>query len=48
VGREGQYEEIARRVHREEYERVLTFARELGLRLDPRSVADRTELPSAA
>jgi putative pyruvate formate lyase activating enzyme len=48
VGQDGQYEEIARRVYREEYERVLGVARELGLRLDPRSVTDRSELPSAA
>jgi putative pyruvate formate lyase activating enzyme len=48
VGKDGQYEEIARRVDREEYERALALARELGLRLDPRSVADRHELPSAA
>jgi putative pyruvate formate lyase activating enzyme len=48
VGRDGEYEEIARRVHREEYEQALALARELGLRLDPRSVADRRELPSAA
>jgi putative pyruvate formate lyase activating enzyme len=48
VGQDGQYEEIARRVYREEYEQALALARELGLRLDPRSVADRRELPSAA
>jgi putative pyruvate formate lyase activating enzyme len=48
VGKNGEYEEIARRVHREEYERALALARDLGLRLDPRSVAERRELPSAA
>jgi putative pyruvate formate lyase activating enzyme len=48
VGQDGQYEEIARRVYREEYEQALAVARELGLRLDPRSVADRHELSSAA
>src|SRR5262245_11593734 len=40
VGRDGQYEEIARGIHGEEYERALELARELGLRLDPRSVAE--------
>jgi putative pyruvate formate lyase activating enzyme len=48
VGKNGEYEEIARRVHREEYEQALALARYLGLRLDPRSVAERRELPSAA
>jgi putative pyruvate formate lyase activating enzyme len=48
VGQDGQYEEIARRVYREEYEQALVVARELGLQLDPRSVADRGELSAAA
>jgi putative pyruvate formate lyase activating enzyme len=48
VGQEGQYEEIARGIHREEYEQALALARELGLRLDPRSAAERKQLPSAA
>jgi putative pyruvate formate lyase activating enzyme len=48
VGVDGQYEEIARRVYREEYEQALALARELGLRLDARSVGDRRELPAAA
>jgi putative pyruvate formate lyase activating enzyme len=41
VGQDGQYEEIARRVHRDEYERALALAQQLGLRLDPRSVGER-------
>jgi putative pyruvate formate lyase activating enzyme len=48
VGQDGQYSEIARGIYREEYEQALALARDLGLRLDPRSVADRRELPSAA
>src|ERR671915_561199 len=44
VGRDGQYGEIARGIHREEYERALTLARELGLRLDPRSVGESRRL----
>src|SRR5919199_2679870 len=47
VGRDGEYVEIARRIHREEYEQALAVARELGLRLDPRSVGDRYELAAA-
>src|SRR5215218_2365011 len=47
VGENGQYEEIARGIHREEYERALVLARELGLRLDPRSVEDRQRLARA-
>jgi putative pyruvate formate lyase activating enzyme len=47
VGRDGEYVEIARRIHREEYEQALALARELGLRLDPRSVGDRYELAAA-
>jgi putative pyruvate formate lyase activating enzyme len=41
VGQDGQYEEIARRVNRDEYERALALAQQLGLRLDPRSVGER-------
>ncbi len=37
VVRGDDYPEIARRVHRDEYLRALELARELGLRLDPRS-----------
>ena len=44
VGQNGQYEEIARGIHREEYEQALTLARELGLRLDPRSVTEGRRL----
>jgi putative pyruvate formate lyase activating enzyme len=40
VGQDGQYSEIARGIHREEYEQALELATELGLRLDPRSRAD--------
>ncbi len=44
VGQDGQYGEIARGIHREEYERALALANELGLRLDPRSVGERRRL----
>jgi putative pyruvate formate lyase activating enzyme len=47
VGRNGQYGEIARGIHREEYEQALALARELGLRLDPRSVGERRLLARA-
>jgi putative pyruvate formate lyase activating enzyme len=47
VGQDGQYGEIARGIHREEYERALALATELGLRLDPRSVGDRHRLVRA-
>lgn len=47
VGRNGQYEEIARGIHREEYEEALELARVLGLRLDPRSVGERRHLAHA-
>ena len=47
VGRDGEYEEIARGIHREEYEEALGLARELGLRLDPRSVGERVRLARA-
>jgi putative pyruvate formate lyase activating enzyme len=46
VGQEGQYGEIARGIHREEYEQALSLANDLGLRLDPRSVGDRRRLAS--
>ena len=46
VGRKGEYLELDRRVYREEYERALALADELGLRrLDERSRADRVALP---
>ncbi len=48
VGVDGRYEEIARGLHREEYERALEVARGLGLRLDPRSVGERRRLAPAA
>jgi putative pyruvate formate lyase activating enzyme len=47
VGQDGQYEEIARGIHREEYEQALELARELGLRLDPRSIGERRRLARA-
>jgi putative pyruvate formate lyase activating enzyme len=47
VGKDGQYEEIARAIHREEYEQALALAGDLGLRLDPRSVGERHHLARA-
>jgi putative pyruvate formate lyase activating enzyme len=47
VGQDGQYEEIARGIRREEYEQALALATELGLRLDPRSRADGLALAAA-
>ena len=47
VGQNGQYQEIARGIHREEYEQALALARELGLRLDPRSFGERRRLARA-
>jgi putative pyruvate formate lyase activating enzyme len=47
VGVDGQYEEIARGIYREEYEQALDVARELGIRLDPRSVGERRRLAHA-
>jgi putative pyruvate formate lyase activating enzyme len=47
VGRDGEYTEIARGIHREEYERALALANDLGLRLDARSVGDRYRLARA-
>jgi len=48
VGQNGRYAEIARGIHREEYERALALARQLGLRLDPRSVGERHRLARAS
>ena len=48
VGQNGEYGEIARGIHREEYEQALALARELGLRLDPRSVGERRRLAHAS
>jgi putative pyruvate formate lyase activating enzyme len=47
VGQNGQYEEIARGIRREEYEQALALACELGLRLDPRSVGEGRRLARA-
>jgi putative pyruvate formate lyase activating enzyme len=47
VGQDGQYLEIARGIHREEYEQALSLATELGLRLDPRSQADGLALAAS-
>jgi putative pyruvate formate lyase activating enzyme len=47
VGQNGQYAEIARAIYREEYEQALAVARGLGLRLDPRSIAERRRLGTA-
>jgi putative pyruvate formate lyase activating enzyme len=47
VGQNGGYAEIARGIHREEYEQALALALELGLRLDPRSVGERRRLARA-
>jgi putative pyruvate formate lyase activating enzyme len=47
VGQNGQYAEIARGIYREEYEQALAVARGLGLRLDPRSIAERRRLGTA-
>jgi putative pyruvate formate lyase activating enzyme len=47
VGRDGEYAEIDRHLHREEYEQALDYARELGLRLDARSVGERRRLARA-
>jgi putative pyruvate formate lyase activating enzyme len=47
VGRNREYEEIARGIHREEYDQALALACELGLRLDPRSVGERRRLAGA-
>jgi hypothetical protein len=42
-----QYQEIARSIHHDEYEQALALARELGPRLDPRSVGERRRLARA-
>jgi putative pyruvate formate lyase activating enzyme len=47
VGKDGEYAEIARGIHREEYDMALAVAGELGLRLDARSVGDRYQLARA-
>src|SRR5215207_8733990 len=47
VGQDGQFEEINRGISGAEYERALSIARELGLRLDPRSVGERRLLARA-
>jgi len=47
VGQNGQYSEIARGIYREEYEQTLALARQLGLRLDPRSITERRRLHRA-
>ena len=47
VGEDGKYGEIARGIHREEYECARALAQELGLRLDARSVGDRRRLARA-
>jgi putative pyruvate formate lyase activating enzyme len=48
VDRNGNYEEIARGIHREEYEQALALARGLGLRLDPRSIGESRRLAHAS
>jgi putative pyruvate formate lyase activating enzyme len=48
VGENGRYQEIARGIYREEYEQALALARDLGLRLDPRSVGERRRLLARA
>jgi putative pyruvate formate lyase activating enzyme len=48
VGENGQYEEIGRGIHREEYEQALALARELDLRLDPRSIGERRRFALAS
>ena len=47
VGRNGEYEELARGIHREEYDEAVALARELGLRLDARSVGESCRLAHA-
>jgi putative pyruvate formate lyase activating enzyme len=48
VGRDGEYAEIDRRVHRDEYAEALALAEELGLRLDPRSRVEGRSLAVAS
>jgi putative pyruvate formate lyase activating enzyme len=47
VGRDGEYLELDRHLHRDEYEQALAWAQELGLRLDVRSLGERHLLASA-
>jgi putative pyruvate formate lyase activating enzyme len=47
VGRDGEFPEIARGIHREEYERARDLAEQLGLRLDARSRSEARSLASA-
>jgi putative pyruvate formate lyase activating enzyme len=47
VGKDGEYPELDRHLHREEYEQALALARAFGLRLDPRSVGERRRLARA-
>jgi putative pyruvate formate lyase activating enzyme len=47
VGKDGECVEIARGIHRDEYDRALALARALGLRLDARSVERRHALTVA-
>jgi putative pyruvate formate lyase activating enzyme len=48
VGQDGEYLEIARGIYREEYERALELAEELGLRLDARSRPDGRSLAAVS
>ena len=48
VGHDGEYLEIARGIHRGEYEEALAIAHELGLRLDARSAAQARYTLAAA
>jgi putative pyruvate formate lyase activating enzyme len=48
VGRDGEYPELDRNLHREEYEHALAYARGLGLRLDTRSAGERHRLARAS
>jgi putative pyruvate formate lyase activating enzyme len=44
---DGEYRELGRRIHREEYEQAFSLARELGLRIDERSAGERRLLVPA-
>jgi putative pyruvate formate lyase activating enzyme len=46
VVRSGDYPEIRRLPHRDEYLRAVELALELGLRLDPRSAREGSRLPA--
>jgi putative pyruvate formate lyase activating enzyme len=48
VGKDGEYPEIDRHLHREEYDEALSWALELGLRLDPRSAREGVTLARAS